>query len=814
MQSELSSSHQSFVDALLVDARVAAAYRGERSEFRSRLDGVLQALRLMLETDAFLALTAYRAKEHFRASGVPVLPWIAHRIAIMSGQVSIADTALVHPGVFIPNGQVVVYGAVEIEPLVTLSPWVTVGSIGGQPAGPTIRAGAQIGTGAKVMGEVEVGALARVGTNAVVLDDVAPGTTVVGMPAKGIAEGMTPPVEPADAPAVERSTVSPPAAPPVPVEPPAAPQIEETPTETAIDLDVPVPVADSAEEAETTVRPTRSSPLRRIDLAIVALAILGIGVASYRLDGKSLWLDEAVSAHYARLDLAGLWKVVSGADPNGGLYYVVLRLWTRLFGYGEIALRSLTVLLGGLAVAAMVLLGRRLFGRAAGLAAGLLLAISPFFVHYEQTVRTYALVVLLVVLSSYFFVRDLEQPSRATRVGFVLASALAVYAHYFAAYVLLVQALTLLAVKRRAALSREWLVPAAAIAILCAPEVVFALRKGNTPKWIRPPHLHDLIKLPSELAGGRALLIALVLLAGYGLLRAIADDRRWRAGFVAAWLVLPVALDFAVSKLGHPLFVSYYLIVVVPALLLLAAAGLVSLPGRVVPAIVLVLLVAGSGVGLADWYKKPSQEDYRGATRYVLEHRRAGDEVIYYPGYISMGVEYYERLAGHAIPAKVARPSRIWLVLRSNVTPGQERQMEQLILPRYAPAAINGAPSNPIVSLYRLRSGGPAVRPKSNVVGPQGVIPSAVAACLKAAGARVIAVKPAGPGTAVYAVTPDGIVTGVVKAPGVAVARRIQQAFSAGGFQTQPLANDPAAFGMFKGGTPTSADSTLLSECS
>ena len=46
----------------------------------------------------------------------------------------------------------------------------------------------QIGSGAKVMGEIEVGANARVGTNAVVLEDVPPNTTVVGMPARPVTD--------------------------------------------------------------------------------------------------------------------------------------------------------------------------------------------------------------------------------------------------------------------------------------------------------------------------------------------------------------------------------------------------------------------------------------------------------------------------------------------------------------------------------------------------------------------------------------------------------------------------------------------------
>ena len=180
---EARSKHPPFLEAVLADARLTAAFRGERHEFSSRVDGLRQALRLMLETDAFLGLVCYRLKARLQSRGVPLLPWIAHRLAIMFSQISIGDAAVLAPGVFIPNGQVVIYGIVEIAPGAVLFPFVTIGVIAGDPEGPKVGPFAQIGTGAKVMGNIEVGANSRVGINAVVLDDVAPNTTVVGMPA-------------------------------------------------------------------------------------------------------------------------------------------------------------------------------------------------------------------------------------------------------------------------------------------------------------------------------------------------------------------------------------------------------------------------------------------------------------------------------------------------------------------------------------------------------------------------------------------------------------------------------------------------------
>ena len=51
-------------------------------------------------------------------------------------------------------------------------------------AATVIERGASLGTGAKVLGPVRVGAGARIGANAVVVSDVPPGATAVGAPAR------------------------------------------------------------------------------------------------------------------------------------------------------------------------------------------------------------------------------------------------------------------------------------------------------------------------------------------------------------------------------------------------------------------------------------------------------------------------------------------------------------------------------------------------------------------------------------------------------------------------------------------------------
>jgi mannosyltransferase len=420
-----------------------------------------------------------------------------------------------------------------------------------------------------------------------------------------------------------------------------------------------------------------------------------------------MWLDEAASVDQARSRLGDLWRVVSGADPNMGLYYVLLHGWMIPFGTGEAAVRSLTAIAAGLGVGIVALLGTRLFGRPAGLAAGLLLALDGFFVHYAQTARSYALLVGLVALSSYLFVVELERPSRASRVGYVLVSAAAVYAHYFAGLVVLAHLVTLLAVRRRGALTREWAATGTALFALCVPAAVFAARAGRGGiSWIPQPRLQDLVDLPMQLTGGSRLLgWALLALAAYAVARAVGDRTRWRTGIVAVWLVLPVVVAFSFSFV-QPVFRPYYLLVVLPALMLLAGAGLARLPGRILGVAALGALAFVSADRLSAWYSAPSEEDFRAATSYVLKTARAGDRLAAYPGFALRPIRYYEGRAAVPGPPVVEAPQtpasgRLWLVMReSNTPPKTERELTAGVARARPPVAGVRRFSGVLVALY------------------------------------------------------------------------------------------------------------------
>ena len=82
-----------------------------------------------------------------------------------------------------PNG-VVIHPDAEIGPNCLLFQQVTIGDAAGGV--PTLEGHVDVGAGAKIIGRLKVGKHAKIGANAVVLDDVPGGVTAVGVPARSV----------------------------------------------------------------------------------------------------------------------------------------------------------------------------------------------------------------------------------------------------------------------------------------------------------------------------------------------------------------------------------------------------------------------------------------------------------------------------------------------------------------------------------------------------------------------------------------------------------------------------------------------------
>jgi hypothetical protein len=388
-----------------------------------------------------------------------------------------------------------------------------------------------------------------------------------------------------------------------------------------------------------------------------AYLVLGLAFAlrAFEVGRQALRGDEGFSVTFVLQPLGAMFRAMATSEPNPPLYWLLLRGWLGLAGRSELAARWPSVLAGVLAAALTYRLGRALAGRAVGLVAMLLVAISPFLIWYGQDARVYSLLTALVVGATWL---TWEAARRRTWTWWAAAGALwwlALFAHYFAALAFAaVGAATGLALLLEPATRPRWR-PAALMALgvilayLPWAFYVGPLLAGQNKSWIQPLGFGQALAaiLAAASAGpavagatpvlqfAGAVLLAVFIVAG------TADGLRHRR-MAAIWLLVmglgpPLALWLA--SLARPVFTEQYFISCLPALLCLAAWGLRSPTGRAGrwPALrplqatglalwaAIALAAAQNSTFNPAFAKSP---DWRGLVSYLAQTARPGEVVI------------------------------------------------------------------------------------------------------------------------------------------------------------------------------------------
>jgi serine O-acetyltransferase len=140
----------------------------------------------------FHAIRAYRFAHFLYKHKLKFLARCVSQISKFFTGIEIHPAAIIGKGVFIDHGTGVVIGeTAEIGDNVLIYQGVTLGGTGKDKGKrhPTIRSNVMISTGAKILGPITVGENSKIGANAVVLKDVPPNSTVVGIPGRVVKIG-------------------------------------------------------------------------------------------------------------------------------------------------------------------------------------------------------------------------------------------------------------------------------------------------------------------------------------------------------------------------------------------------------------------------------------------------------------------------------------------------------------------------------------------------------------------------------------------------------------------------------------------------
>jgi serine O-acetyltransferase len=158
-------------------------------------------LDVLLSYPGLRALVAHRLIHALYQAKVPLLPRFLGSLSRFWTGIEIDPGATIGKGVFIDHGMGVVIGeTAEVGDGCTIYQGVTLGGTSLQRVKrhPTLGRNVTVGSGAAVIGAIYVGDGAKIGANSVVVKDIPPNATVVGIPGRVVLVDGKPVSTPAD----------------------------------------------------------------------------------------------------------------------------------------------------------------------------------------------------------------------------------------------------------------------------------------------------------------------------------------------------------------------------------------------------------------------------------------------------------------------------------------------------------------------------------------------------------------------------------------------------------------------------------------
>jgi mannosyltransferase len=397
---------------------------------------------------------------------------------------------------------------------------------------------------------------------------------------------------------------------------------------------------------------------RRVTVAIgvVVGLILVFSLVLRFWTTSDLWLDEALTVNIAKLPLHDLPSYLKrdGAPP---LFYVLLHFWMGIFGSSDLAVRSLSGVIGVITVPLAWLAGRRLGGRVLGFSAMILVATSPFAVRYDTETRMYALIALLTVLGYLALDRALRQPRPGNLIAVGAVTGLLLYSQYWAIYLIITTLLWLAfqAWRGRAVWRRNARVAFVAVVVGCLTflpwlEIFLYQSKHTGTPWAAPANFAAMVNAITSFAGGPTsqgrvlglIFFALMFLGVFGMAvnrRHIDIDIRTRplgrpmAIVVVGTLALAVVGGFA----SNSAFDARYASVVFIPLILLVALGLSTfLDLRIRAVILAVAVIAGLAGAIPNITTNRTQAGQVAAA--LIPRAKPGDVIAYCPDQLGPAV--------------------------------------------------------------------------------------------------------------------------------------------------------------------------------
>jgi len=406
---------------------------------------------------------------------------------------------------------------------------------------------------------------------------------------------------------------------------------------------------------------------------IYPILIIGFVLRLISLN-QSLWLDEAIGALVVRgLTFQEIFTRFLPVDNHPPLYYLILKLWTSVFGYSEISLRFPSVIFGICTIALTYLIAERISKskKWASLSA-LLLATSQFHIYFSQEARMYSLAALLATIS-ILSILQIEKKVDSLKYWFIFSISITLMLATDYMPVFLLPALPIYGLIERK--KKDWWIKLTASFL---PIFIFGLfwlpvfnKQVMGGRWL----IATVPTWPS-VAGGLSIKQLLLVWMKFSLGRITFVNKIFYYSvtlltsipfififikimkvfknylLLLLWLIVPIITSFLLS--GYfPLFNYFRLLFVIPAFYLLLGLGIGKIKNNQVARILTLVFIFINLTSYFYYIASPSQqrENWRGVVSYIESRLKPSEAVLFsYPEPFAP-YRWYEKMPDRSLGA-------------------------------------------------------------------------------------------------------------------------------------------------------------------
>ncbi|WP_130734809.1 glycosyltransferase family 39 protein [Flavobacterium sp. J27] len=385
---------------------------------------------------------------------------------------------------------------------------------------------------------------------------------------------------------------------------------------------------------------------------LIGILVLAAVLRLYHLDYQSIWIDEIITMKETDpgLSFKDSYEIMCVWENNPVMYYFLIKIIGIVFGHTTFVVRLVSALFGIFGVYLFYIIGKEIENKRVGLIAAFLASVNYFFILYSQEARLYIMLIFLTIFSFYRLIRFLKENTLTNALIYGVSLALMINSHFFGLFLLVSQVVILFVFlfeiekKER----KKYIIHSATAGVLAISIwyyfcwELFKIASEIKTFWIPPPSTEVITGIFKEFFGNSEALVFLTTILTIFYFIKLFTKRHKSVNIrsnsslfafiiLICWILVTIFIPYIRSYLKLPMLTSRYLIVVLPAIILLLAISIENIKNSLVKNIILFLFVTASITDLfivKKNYTEIRKTQFREITNKIKTKNKGKDKIV------------------------------------------------------------------------------------------------------------------------------------------------------------------------------------------